>query len=89
LFKGRKFKFKSNDWTAALSGNPPSVPSGAGTTVISTLGKGSVAGTVVEMNTGGEITVPGTDDGTKVKYDVILDVSNPRNYTYSLVINPN
>ena len=89
LFKGRKFKFKSNDWTAALSGNPPSVPSGAGTTVISTLGKGTVAGTVVEMNTGGEITVPGTDDGTKVKYDVILDVSNPRNYTYSLVINPN
>lgn len=89
LFKGRKFKFKSNDWTAALSGNPPSVPTGAGTTTISILGKGTIAGTVVEMTTGGEITVPGSDDGTKVKYDIILDVSNPRNYQYSLEVNPN
>jgi hypothetical protein len=89
LFKGRKFKFKSNDWTGTLSGNPPSVPSGAGTTTISILGKGTIAGTVVEMTTGGEITVPGSDDGTKVKYDVTLDVSNPRNYTYSLELNPN
>jgi hypothetical protein len=89
LFKGRKFKFKSNDWTAALSGNPPSVPTGAGTTTISILGKGTIAGTVVEMTTGGEITVPGSDDGTKVKYDIVLDVSNPRNYQYSLEVNPN
>jgi hypothetical protein len=89
LFKGRKFKFKSNDWTAALSGNPPSVPTVAGTTTVSILGKGTIAGTVVEMTTGGEITVPGSDDGTKVKYDIILDVSNPRNYQYSLEVNPN
>ncbi|MEN9324130.1 MAG: hypothetical protein RL699_1910 [Bacteroidota bacterium] len=89
LFKGRKFKFKSNDWTAALSGNPPSVPSGSGTTIISVLGKGTVANSVIELTTGGEITVPGSDDGTKVKYDIVLDVSNPRNYLYSLEVNPN
>ncbi len=89
LFKGRKFKFKSNDWTAALSGNPPSVPTGAGTSTISILGKGTVANTVIELSTGGDITVPGSDDGTKVKYDIVLDVSNPRNYIYSLEINPN
>lgn len=89
LFKGRKFKFKSNDWTAALSGNPPSVPSGSGTTIISVLGKGTIANSVIELTTGGEITVPGSDDGTKVKYDIVLDVSNPRNYLYSLEVNPN
>ncbi len=89
LYKGRKFKFKSNDWTGALSGTPPAVPTGTGTVTISILGKGTVANTVVEMTTGGDITVPGSDDGTKVKYDVVLNMSNPRNYQYSLTVNPN
>lgn len=91
LFKGRKFKFKANDWTGNLTGTPPSVPTGAGTSTISILGKGTVANTVVEFptTTGGDITVPGSDDGTKVKYDVVLDVSNPRNYQYTLTVNPN
>jgi hypothetical protein len=32
----------------------------------------------------GDITVPGTDDGTRDKYKIVLDVSKPRNYTYKL-----
>lgn len=91
LFKGRKFKFKSNDWTAALVGTPPSVPSGAGTTIISVLGSGTTANGLFEITTptGGDITVPGIDDGTKQKYVITIDVSKPRAYTYSMVLSPN
>ena len=90
LFKGRKFKFKSNDWTAALIGTPLSVPPGIGTTIISTLGSSSTPDALIEVTgTAGDITVPGTSDGTKQKYDIVIDVSNPRNYTYTLILNPN
>ena len=47
LFKGRLFKFKSSDWTAALTGTPPSVPS-ASSTIISTLGGSGTPITVGE-----------------------------------------
>ena len=90
LFKGRKFKFKSNDWTAALIGTPLSVPPGIGTTIISTLGGSSIPNELVEvLGTAGDITVPGTSDGTKQKYDIVIDVSKPRSYTYTLLLNPN
>ena len=89
LFTGRKFRFKSNDWSAPLTGTPPSVPPGAGTSIISILG-GSTGNSLVEVTgTSGEITVPGTSDGTKQKFDIIVDVSKPRNYTYSLILNKN
>lgn len=90
LFKGRKIKFKSNDWSAALIGTPPSVPPGIGTTIISTLGSSPTPNTLVEVTgTAGDITVPGTSDGTKQKYDIVIDVSKPRDYTYTLLLNPN
>ncbi len=90
LIKGKKFRFKSNDWTGALTGSPLSVPPGAGTTVISILGSTSTPYLLTEYaGTGGDITVPGTDDGVRQKYDITLDVSNPRNYTYTLTLNPN
>jgi signal peptidase I len=38
--------------------------------------------------TGLDIKIPGTDDGTKQKYDLVLNVSNTRNYTYTLTLNP-
>lgn len=41
------------------------------------------------VENGADIKVPGTDDGTKQKYDLVLDVSNPRKYTYTLTPNPN
>ena len=88
LFKGKKFRFKSNDWVGDLTTtDPPTVPSGATTKIITTLGKGIEAGTLVKVaNTGtsGEITVPGTDDGSRQKYEIVIDVSKPRNYTYTL-----
>lgn len=89
LFNGRKFKFKSNDWTAALTGTPPSVPSGSGTVVISVLGKGILPNSVVEMTTGGDFVVPGTDlsPAVSTSHTIILDISKPRNYTYSIVEN--
>ncbi len=88
LFKGKRFRFKSNDWVGDLTTtDPPTVPSGATTKIITTLGKGTDTGTLVKVpNTGttGEITVPGTDDGSRQKYEIVIDVSKPRNYTYTL-----
>lgn len=88
LFKGRKFKLKSNYWTTALTGNPPFVPSSA--PIISALGKSSTAGQLVSVDpdlnvTEGLITVPGTDDGTKVTCVITIDVRNSRDYKYTLV----
>jgi len=94
LFKGRLFKFKASDWTAALTGTPPSVPS-ASSTIISTLGGGGfpitsgVESSLFDFGTnlpGKDIKVPGDNDGTKQNYEVIIDVSNPRNYTCKLTI---
>jgi hypothetical protein len=94
LFKGRLFKFKSSDWTAALTGTPPSVPS-ASSTIITTLGGGGfpitsgVESSLFDFGTnlpGKDIKVPGDNDGTKQKYDVVIDVSKPRNYTCKLTI---
>jgi starch-binding outer membrane protein SusE/F len=61
---------------------PPS-----GTTTISLLGKSTAAGQVVEVTgSDGEFTVPGTigTAADRQKYEVILDVSKPRNYTYTI-----
>lgn len=57
-----------------------------GATPVTILGATGVT-TVGESGT--DIKVPGTDDSTKQKYDFVLDVSNPRNYTYTLTLNPN
>lgn len=93
LYKGRKFKFKSNLWTGPTTGTPATVPTTA--TIISALGKSTVAGQLVQVNTGaddaaanaqGFITVPGTNDGTKSSCLITIDVSNPREYTYILKI---
>ena len=89
LIKGKKFKFKSNLWTGALVvpplPNPPYAP-GTGSSSVSILGKTATPFILEENSTAGQgdITVPGTDDGTRDKYKIILDVSKPRNYTYKL-----
>jgi hypothetical protein len=89
VLKGRKFKFKSNLWTGALVvpalPNPPFAP-GTAITSVSILGKTAVPLSLAENNVAGsgDITVPGTDDSTRDKYKIELDVSNPRNYTYKL-----
>jgi len=89
LLKGRKFKFKSNVWTGSLvvpaAPNQPYAP-GTATTAVTILGKTSVANALQENSTSGQgdITTPGTDDGTRDAYKVELDLSNPRKYTYTL-----
>lgn len=89
LLKGKKFKFKSNLWTGALVvpalPNPPYAP-GTATTSVSILGKTAIPLSLAENNvTGsGDITVPGTDDGTRDRYRIELDVSSPRMYTYKM-----
>lgn len=94
LLKGRKFKFKSNVWTGTLvvpaAPNQPYAP-GTATTSISILGKSSASNGLQESSVAGQgdITVPGTDDGTRDKYKIELDVSKPRNYTYKLTKVPN
>ncbi|WP_162126497.1 SusE domain-containing protein [Flavobacterium phycosphaerae] len=89
LLKGKKFKFKSNLWTGTIVvptlPNPPYAP-GTATTSVSILGKTATPFTLQENNLAGsgEITVPGADDGTREKYRIELDVSNPRKYTYKM-----
>lgn len=90
LRKGYKFKFKSNLWTGALVvpalPNPPYAP-GTATSYVSILGKTAVSGELVEniVSTSGEISVPGSvDDTTRQKYNIELNVSNPRKYTYKM-----
>lgn len=88
LFKGRKFKLKSNYWTTPLTGTPPYIPSTA--PIISALGKSSTPGQLVNVSSNlddtiGLITVPGTDDGTKVTCIITIDVRNSRDYKYTLV----
>lgn len=89
LIKGRKFKFKSNLWTGTLVvpalPNPPYAP-GTATTSVSILGKTATPFILEENNTTGQgdITVPGTDDGTRDKYKIVLDLSKPRSYTYKM-----
>lgn len=89
LRKGFKYKFKSNLWTGALVvpalPNPPYAP-GTATSAVSILGK-TVDGELEENSvaTSGEITVPGSaTDATRQKYDIELNVSNPRKYTYKM-----
>jgi hypothetical protein len=88
LVKGRKFKFKSNAWTGALVvpalPNPPYAP-GTATTAVSILGKTS-ATTLQENSVAGQgdITVGGTDDGSRDTYKIELDLSSPRKYTYKM-----
>jgi hypothetical protein len=94
LIKGKKFKFKSNLWTGTLVvpplPNPPYAP-GTGSSSVSILGKTTTPFSLEENSTAGQgdITVPGTDDGTRDKYKIVLDVSKPRNYTYKLTKVPN
>jgi starch-binding outer membrane protein SusE/F len=102
LIKGRSYRFKSNLWTGlavtpmqtniGTVANPilvqfPDFIPPSGTTTISTLGKSSIAGQVVEVTgADGEFTVPGTfgSAGDRQKYEIVLDVSKPRNYTYTI-----
>ncbi len=94
LIIGKNFKFKSNFWVGGLT--PSVLPNldfvpGSASTFISILGKKGDAGALEEdLTAASEITVPGTfDNNARKKYDIELDVSNPRKYTYTLTLNPN
>lgn len=80
LFKGRKFKFRS-----VATATPVTV---LGTTLINVPGENPLTEFALSA-ANGDIKVPGTDDATKQKYDIVLNVSNPRVYTYTLTLNPN
>ncbi len=56
-----------------------------GTTNLTVLGGSSN----IASESGTDIKVPGDIDATRQKYDIKLDVSNPRAYTYELILNPN
>lgn len=88
VFKGKTFRFKSNNWVGNVtSATPPGLP-GNGGPAISTLGAGNGVNDLVEVTgSAGDITVPGTADGTKQSYTVTVDLNSPRNYTYTLKIN--
>jgi hypothetical protein len=89
LIKGRKFKFKSNLWSGTVVvpalPNPPYAP-GTASSSVSILGKTVKPFVLEENNTAGQgdITVPGTDDGTRDRYKIVLDVSKPRSYSYTI-----
>lgn len=82
------YNTSSNKWELTfelLKGKKFKFRSLNGTTPVTILG-----GTTSNLTESGtDIKVPGEDDTTKQKYDIILDVSNPRKYTYTLTLNPN
>jgi starch-binding outer membrane protein SusE/F len=104
LIKGRTIGFKSNLWTGEevipalpnTNNNPPFIPA-AGTATISILGKGNTDSDAIDLpllpippSPNGSILVPGIyDANARQKYDIELDVSNPRKYTYKLILNSN
>ena len=65
--------------------NPPYAP-GTASTFVTILARTAISSVLVEnSNAGqGDITVPGTDDGSRDRYRIELDVSKPRNYTYKM-----
>jgi hypothetical protein len=102
LIVGNNFKFKSNLWdgdAVTPAGEPlpsPSyVPAGTGapsnTKIISTLGDLNDTGSALVPIplTGGDIKVPGANNGVIKKFKIEMSVSNPRNYTYNLEEVPN
>ena len=102
LIVGNNFKFKSNLWdgdAVTPVGEPlpsPSyVPAGTGapsnTKIISTLGDLNDTGLALVPIplTGGDIKVPGANNGVIKKFKIEMSVSNPRNYTYNLEEVPN
>lgn len=83
LFKGRLFRFRSNDWTGELIGSEPkNIPPGT-SKLVTTLGLVGPSLTNV-TGTDGSIKLAGDNDGTKQKYKITIDVSKPRNYSYKL-----
>ena len=87
LINGKKFGFKTGNGST-----PVSIFKGTGTGSTETSPITVVPTPYVVADYGdGTIKAPGdyVDLNTKTKYDVIVDISNPRNYTYQLVLNPN
>jgi hypothetical protein len=74
LLKAKKFKFRLMNGT--LSAAPQNILGGSPTACV---------------ENGTDITVPGavTDVPNSQKYDIVLDVNNPRHYTYTIKLNPN
>lgn len=84
LVDGKKFSFKTGN------SNPiAAVLTGTGSAVIGVNNSVSVSSGAID-NTG-SIKAPGTyvDDNTKTKYNIVLDLSTPRHYYYTLEVNPN
>ena len=96
LIDGKAFGFKSNLWTGAITipgpvGTPPvTYPPYYSSTIantVSILGKTAVLLALEETTlTAANITAGGVfvDNATRKKYDIVLDVSKPRNYTYTI-----
>ncbi len=87
LINGKKFGFKTNNGSAPLV---VLAGTGVGSSEVSPLAP--IDGVLTSANyNDGTITAPGTfvDSATKTKYDVVVDVSAARNYTYTLTPNPN
>ena len=102
LIVGNNFKFKSNLWDGdAITPvgeplpSPPYVPAASGapsnTKIISTLGDLNGTGSVLVpiALTGGDIKVPGANNGAIKKFKIEMSVSTPRNYSYKLEEVPN
>ncbi len=82
LTDGKKFGFKTGN-----GGSPAAILAGSGTgsEMLSPL---TVTTTIDNIGT---IKAPGdfVNDATKTKYDVEVDLNNPRAYTYKMKVNPN
>jgi hypothetical protein len=84
LIDGKKFSFKTGNINPIAA-----VLTGSGSAVVGSTNKVSIASGNIDNV--GSIKAPGdfVNNNTKTRYNVMVDVSNPRNYTYTLEINPN
>ena len=84
LINGKKISFKTGNGVSTAA-----VLVGSGTASTTTTNPLTVSAGVVDIT--GTIKVPGdyVNDATKTKYDIVVDVSNPRNYTFTMMVNPN
>ncbi|MFY8214579.1 MAG: SusE domain-containing protein [Flavobacterium sp.] len=84
LINGQKFSFKTSSTApvATLVGSGIATFSESPITTFSGTGLAASEGT---------IKAPGdfVNNNTKTRYNVVVNVSNPRNYTYNLIPNPN
>lgn len=84
LIDGKKFSFKTGNTSPVAA-----VLTGTGSAAFNV--NNSVSVSTAAIDNSGTIKAPGAyvNDNTKTKYDIYLDLNTPRQYSYTIEVNPN